>query len=166
MSWSKKIAVTSAVLFICGMLMIDCAAAGEKMSWHGTSFNTDWKQIEVGDEEGHVLAVYSAKQLYVNNKTGEKTVSSAVNTIDINMKTGQGTVSGYGWSVDKDGDRIIRTIEGKPAGKALWSGTFKYIRGTGKYEGIKGIGTWDSYSMGQGEPAYVEVEGEVEMPGQ
>ena len=166
MSWSKIIKVTSVVLFICGMLTIDCAMAGEKMSWHGTTFNTDWKQIEVGDEEGHVLAVYSSKQLYVDNKTGEKSVSSGVNTMDINIKTGQGTVSGYGVSVDKDGDKIIRTIEGKPVGKAHWSGTWKYIRGTGKYEGIKGSGTWNSYSMGQGEPAYVEVEGEVEMPGQ
>jgi hypothetical protein len=33
MSWSKIIAVTTVVLFVCGMLMIDCAVAGEKMSW-------------------------------------------------------------------------------------------------------------------------------------
>ena len=166
MSRSKIAAMTFVVLFICGMLMIDCAVAGEKMSWHGTSFNTEWKQIEVGDEEGHVLAVYSSKALYVNDKTGEKTVSSAVNTMDINMKTGQGTVSGYGVDADKDGDKLVRTHEGKPVGKAHWSGTWKYIRGTGKYEGIKGSGTWNSYSMGQGQPSYLEVEAEVEMPGQ
>jgi hypothetical protein len=166
MSWSKIIAVASVVLFVCGVLMIDCAVAGEKVTWHGTSFNTDWKQIEVGDEPGHVLAVYSSKQLYVNDKTGEKHVSTTVNTIDINMKTGQGTASGYGVSVYEDGDKIIRTHEGKPVGKGQWAGTYRYIRGTGKYEGIKGSGTWNSYSMGQGEPSYMEVEGEVEMPGQ
>jgi len=166
MSWSKIIAVTTLVLFVCGMLMIDCAVAGEKMSWHGTSFNTDWKQIEVGDEEGHVLVVYSSKQLYINDKTGEKSVSTVVNNMDINMKTGLGTVSGYGSSVDKDGDKIIRTHEGKPVGKDHWKGTFNYIKGTGKYEGIKGSGIWNSYSMGQGEPSYMEVEGDIEMPGQ
>jgi hypothetical protein len=146
--------------------MMDFAVAGEKMRWHGAGFSTEWKQIEVGDEEGHILAVSSAKQLYVDENTGERAVGNAVNTIDINMKTGQGTVSGYGWTADKDGDKTMRTHEGKPAGKGHWKGTWTYIKGTGKYEGIKGGGTWDSYSMGQGEPEYIEVEGEVDMPGQ
>jgi hypothetical protein len=163
---SKIISVTTVFLFVFGIVMINCAVAGETMRWHGTSFSTDWKQIEVGDEEGHVLAVSSAKQLYVDEKTGEKSVGDDVNTMDINMKTGQGSLSGYGWTADKDGDKIIRTHEGKPVGKGHWKGTFKYIKGTGKYEGIKGSGTWDSYSMGQGEPSYIEVEGDIEMPGQ
>jgi hypothetical protein len=166
MSWSKILTLTTVVFFISGIAMINCAVAGEKVNYHGTSFTTDWQQIEIGDEEGHVLAVYKAKQLYVNKKTGEKTVSTTVNTMDINIKTGQGSVRGYGWSVDKDGDKIIRTHEGKPVGKGHWKGTWTYIKGTGKFEGIKGGGTWDSYSMGQGEPSYMEVEGEVEMPGQ
>ena len=152
MSWSRIVAISAVLLFVFGFGMTDSAVAGEKVSWHGTSFTTDWKQIEVGDEDGHILAVYSQKQLYVNNKTGEKTVSTTVNTMDINMKTGQGSVRGYGWNVDKDGDKIIRTHEGKPVGKGHWRGTYKWIRGTGKYEGIKGSGTWNVYQMGQGEP--------------
>jgi len=35
-------------------------------------------------------------------------------------------LSGYGWTADKDGDKIIRTHEGKPVGKGHWKGTFKY----------------------------------------
>ena len=166
MSWSKMVAISTAVLFVFGFGMTASVVAGEKLSWHGTSFNTDWKQIAVGDEDGHILAVYSSKQLYVDNKTGEKNVSSVVNTIDINMNTGQGSVSGYGWSVDKDGDKIIRTHEGKPVGKGHWKGTYKLIKGTGKYEGVKGGGTWDSYSMGEDQPSYLDINGEMEMPGQ
>jgi len=166
MSWSKIFAVTAVVMFVFGIATIDCAVAGEKIKYHGASFRTDWKQMEVGDEEGHVLALYKNKQIYVNEKTGEKTVGNGVSTMDINPKIGQAILRGYGWTADKDGDKIFREHEGKPVGKDHWRGTFRYVKGTGKYEGIKGTGTWDSYSMGQGQPSYMEVEAEVEMPTQ
>ncbi len=165
MSWSKILTVTTVVLFIFGLAMIDCAVAGEKVKWHGASFTTNWQQIEVGDEEGHVMAVFEQKQIYINEKTGEKTASTAVNSVDMNLKTGLGTVTGWGWSADKDGDKIMRTHEGKPVGKGHWQGTWIYVKGTGKYEGIKGGGTWGSYPLTP-QQSYVEVEGEVEMPGQ
>ena len=111
MSWSKILTLTTVVVFVFGLAMIDCAVAGEKVKYHGASFTTDWKQIEVGDEEGHVIAIYEAKQLYINDKTGEKTASTAVNSLDMNLKTGMGTVTGCGWNADKDGDKIIRTVK-------------------------------------------------------
>ena len=53
---------------------------------------------------------------------------------------------------------------GKMVGKNQWAGTFTYTKGTGKFEGIKGNGTWNSYSMGQGQPSYMELEAEFEVP--
>ena len=166
MSWSKIIAVTTVFLFILGMAIIDSAMAGEKMKWHGASWGTNWQQIEVGDEEGHVLAIAERKSIHINENTGERSTSDVKNHLDINLKTGQGNVKGYGVSTFPNGDKIVRTHEGKPVGKGHWRGTWKYIKGTGKYEGIKGSGTWDSYSMGRGQPSYLEVEGDVEMPAQ
>jgi hypothetical protein len=160
----KIFSVISVLLFVFGIAVIDCAMAGEKIKAHGASFMTDWKQIEVGDEDGHVIAVFKSKLLLIDDKTGEKAPSTAVHSLDMNLKTGMGTMTGCGWTPDKDGDKIIRTFEGKPAGKGHWRGTWTYVKGTGKYEGIKGTGTWDSYSMGKGQPSYMEVEGEVEMP--
>ncbi len=165
MSWSKILTVTTVVLFVFGVAIIDCAVAGEKVKWHGASFMTNWQQIEVGDEEGHVMAIFEEKEIYINEKTGEKTASTAVNSVDMNLKTGLGTVTGWGWSADKDGDKIMRTHEGKPVGEGHWQGTWTYVKGTGKYEGIKGGGTWDTYALAP-QQSYVEVEGEVEMPGQ
>ena len=55
--------------------------------------------------------------------------------------------------------------EGKAVGKDHWKGTYSYIKGTGKYEGVKGAGTWDSYSLAP-QIYYYEVEGEMEIPGQ
>jgi hypothetical protein len=106
------------------------------MKWHGASYTTNWQQIEVGDEEGHFLGVGESKQIYFNEKTGEKSISASKNLFDINLKTGQGNVTGYGVSTFPNGDKIVRTHEGKPVGKGHWRGTRTYIKGTGKYEGI------------------------------
>ena len=163
MSWSKIFAVTAVVMFVFGIATIDCAVAGEKMKWHGASFTTNWQQIEVGDEEGHVVVVYEAKQIYFDELTGERWAGPEANMLDINLKTGQGFVQGYGSITDKDGDKQFRTQEGKPVGKDHWKGTWTYVKGTGKYEGIKGGGTWDQYQLGP-QQSYLEIEGEVEIP--
>jgi hypothetical protein len=162
----KIFSVITVVLFVFGTAMIDCAMAGEKFTAHGVSFTTSWKQVEVGDEEGHVIAIQEQKQLYIDDKTGQKMVSTSSNLVDINLKTGLGSLKGYGVETYPNGDKAIRTHEGKPAGKDHWKGTWSIIKGTGKLEGLKGRGTWDSYYMGQGQPSYMEVEGEMEMPGQ
>jgi hypothetical protein len=166
MSWSKMLTMTTVVVFVFGLAMIDCAVAGEKIKAHGVSFVTNWNQIEVGDEEGHVIAIAEQKALYIDDITGEKTVDTSKNLMDINLKTGQGTLKGYGVETFPNGDKVIRMHEGKPVGMGHWKGTWSIVKGTGKREGVKGEGTWDSYLMGQGQPSYMEVEGEMEMPTQ
>jgi hypothetical protein len=160
---SKIFALTGVVMFIFGIANIDCAAAAEKMKSHGTSITTKWQQMKVGDEEGHVLATSEEKQIYINNKTGEKHVSICINNWDINLKTGQGTLKGYGVSTYPNGDKIFRRHEGKTVGKGHWKGTYSYIKGTGKYERVKGKGIWDAYSLAP-QMSYMEVEGKLDMP--
>jgi len=157
--------VITVVVFVFGFVMLDSAVAGEKIKWQGTSFSSETKQIEVGDEEGHVLILSKAKQLYIL-PDGKKLVGDSVSTMDLHPKTKQFSLTGYGWTVDKDGDKMMRTHEGKAVEKGHWKGTWTYTAGTGKYEGIKGGGVWDMYTMGQGQPAYLDVEGEMEIPKQ
>jgi len=165
MSRSKIISAITIIIFVFGIVMVNCALAGEKIKLksHGASFNDKWEQIEVGDEKGHVLAVYKTKTIYFDDITGEKRLGVSVNTIDINLQTGQGFVQGYGITTDKDGDKMIRTHKGKPVGKGHWKGEWSLIKGTGKYEGVTGGGTFDTYSLGQGKST-IEVEGELQMP--
>ena len=165
MSIFKIVAVSTVILFVFGFVMIDSAVAGEKIKWQGTSLTTETNQIEAGDEEGHMLMLVKQKQLYIL-PDGRKLVGDSVSTMDINPKMKQFSLTGYGWTVDKDGDKMMRTHEGKPAGKDHWKGTWTFTAGTGKYEGVKGGGTWDSYSMGQGQPSYLEIGGEMEVPKQ
>ena len=165
MSWSKISAVTTVVLFFFGMAMIDYAMAGEKVEMYGSSVTTKSHQMEVGDEEGHVIIISESKQVYFYKKTGEKFIRVGQNIMDINIKTGIGTLKGYGVATSPNGDKRYTITEGKPVGKGHWKGTYTYTKGTGKAEGIKGGGTWDSYSLAPG-ISYVEIEGESEIPGQ
>ena len=159
--------MTTAVIFVFGMAIIADEAAAEKTKWHGTSLTIETKQIEVGDEEGHVMIITKSKQLYFNDaKHDDRRVGIAVNTMDINPKMKQMSLRGCGWNVDSDGDKIMRTHEGKPVGKGHWKGTWTYVKGTGKYDGIKGSGTWESFSIVQDQPSYLEILGDVEYPKQ
>ena len=137
MTWSKIVAVSTAVLFVFGIAMIGSAVAGEKIKWQGTSVVTETKQMEVGDVEGHVLLILKQKQMYML-PNGEKRAGDAVTSMELNSKMNQFSLKGVGWVVDKDGDKIMREHEGKPAGKDHWKGTYTYTGGTGKFEGIKG----------------------------
>jgi len=165
MSWSKILAVTTVVVFGFGIATIDCAVAGEKqkIKAHGAQFTVKSHQIEVGGDEGHVIVIYENKTIYFNEITGERSALKNVGFADINPKTGEMFGQGYGVETDKDGDKRITTWEGKPVAKGQWKGTWTYKKGTGKYEGVKGGGTWTSNNLAP-QQSYNEVEGEMETP--
>ena len=98
-----------------------------------------------------------------NEITGERTADKGVGFMDINPKTGEMFGQGYGVMTYKDGDMTLRTWEGRPVAQGQWKGTWTFKKGTGKYEGAKGGGTWTSYSLTP-EQGYVEAVGEIEMP--
>ena len=162
MSWSKMVAVSTAVLFIFGFAVINSAFAGEKMKWHGTGITDVWEQIEVGD--GHVVGIYKSKQIYINETTGEKTHSANIGLMEINPKKQQASGHGYGIGFNKDGSKVLRTWKGGAVGKGHWKGSWTVVGGTGKYEGATGGGTWESFDIAPGH-SYLEVEGEIN-PGQ
>ena len=163
---TKLFTVLTLVLFILGIATINNAVAGEKQKFksHGASYTTASNQIEVGDEEGHVLVIYENRSIYFNEISGERSADRGVGFMDINPnKPGEIFLQGYGVYTDKDGDKMIRTVKGKPVAKGQWKGTWTIKNGTGKYEGAKGGGTWTSYSLAP-KQSYVEVEGEMETP--
>ena len=152
MSWSRICSVSIAVILLIGIASIIPAMAGEtvKLKATCTSVNTKWHQIEVGDVEGHVVAVFENKQVWVSEITGERSTAVSRGTMDFNTKTGQGTANGYSTMTYANGDKRFGSYEGKIVGKGRWKGTFTDIGGTGKYEGCKGGGTWESESLGRG----------------
>jgi len=165
MSGFRIYAVTIALIMVFGIGTVDFTVAGEKVKLKasGTSVNTKWQQIEVGDVEGHVVAVFENKQAWVSDITGESSTAVSTGTMDFNTKTGQGTMEGYSVMTYENGDKRFASYDGKIIGKGLWEGTFTDIDGTGKYKGISGGGTWKTNSLARG-ISHIVAEGERTFP--
>ena len=165
MSWSKKVFVIKLIILALLIMVVGYAVAGEKqkIKGHTATINVKWEQIEAGDEEGHVIGISESKRIGFFETSDEKYVGRSVDTMDLNLKTGQGFGQGYLVSIDKDGDKRYSTWEGKSVTKDHWEGKWTIVKGTGKFEGIIGGGTFSSYTLAPGQ-SYSEWEGEIEIP--
>jgi hypothetical protein len=166
MSRLKRIVVVKFIVLAFLIMTVGYAMAGEKkkLKAHGASINVKFEKIEVGDEEGHLIAIVENKQVWFSDTTGEKFHGISKGHMDMNVKTGEWSGRGYSISYRKDGNKV-GAWEGGSVGKGRSQGTFKWIKGTGKYKGIKGGGTWKNYSLAPGY-AYGELEYEEEIPTQ
>jgi hypothetical protein len=79
----------------------------------------------------------------------------------LDLLKGEGTVQGYTQCTFPDGSTATQKWEGKIGASS--TGTWTYIKGTGKFEGIQGEGTWKSYSMSP-DRWYSEGVGEYTLP--
>ncbi|MFZ0726201.1 MAG: hypothetical protein WAM61_10460, partial [Desulfobacterales bacterium] len=70
--------MATVIIFVFGITTIDCAIAGEKFKAHGSSYMVKWEQEEVGDEEGHVIALIESQQFYFIDTTGVKHPSTSM----------------------------------------------------------------------------------------
>ena len=165
MSRTKIISAIAIIIFLFVVAMLNNAVAGEKqkVKVHGVSHTVKSEQIIVGDVEGHILVISESRAVYIDEISGERRNSRAVYFVDVNPNSKSVFIQGYVIDVDKDGDKIIHKTEGKAVAKGQFKGTSTIIKGTGKFDGAKGGGTWTSYNMGQGQ-MYIEVEGERESP--
>ena len=165
MSRSKVVVFMVVMTFVLGVA-IGHAVAGEKVRFRDSYTLGKWEQIEVGDEEGHVMGAYEGKGIltvFEGKVVPDGAALREVGTVDVNTKTLVGSNRGSQEATDKDGDKIFWGWEGKLVRESVWKGTYWAVKGTGKYEGIKGEGTWDSDSLAQTQ-SFIEMEGEVEMP--
>ena len=165
MKGNRICAITVAILIVFTFGTANVTMAGEKVKSTATSINTKWHHIDVGDEEGHMIAVYENKQVWVDDNTGEITTAISRGMMDFNTKTGEGTLTGYSEITDQNGDKWFSRYEGKRVGKGLTKGTYTYTGGTGKHQGLTGGGTWESQSLARG-ISKVVAEGEKNYPSQ
>jgi hypothetical protein len=123
-----------------GVVAVGDAVAGEKFKARGVKYVVKFEPVNVGDEEGHVVGVFEAKGVH-NNMQEKKFLDGwachEMGVIDTNLKTGSGNAHGYQEIWDQDGDKIFMNWKGV-SGKGEWS----FFKGTGKFEGIRGQGTW------------------------
>jgi len=170
MSKSKIIALSALIILAFGMTAIGNAVAGEKHKIRTVWYATKWEQLNVPGEKGHIIALSESKGISTNmeGKTfGEGGVCVDVGILDINVKTGLGSMVSYGEVTDRDGNKYYYRSEGKRLRGELWAsyweGETVIVKGTGKYEGIKGKTTWSLYPLTEMQ-SITDEEYEVELP--
>ncbi len=167
MSKGKIIALTALIAFAFAIVGLSNAVAGERVKVWTAKYSTKSHPIEVGDEEGHIVIAYEVAGI-TKNLEGKSLFDGwayrETGVVDVNPKTGVGSGHGYGELTDKDGDKVYNTWEGKMI-EGFWKGgTWNTIKGTGKFVGIKGSGTWHDNVYVAPKQSHVSWEGEVELP--
>lgn len=117
--------------------------------------------IKVDDIEGHIIQSGESKGIDVGS--GAISISKGV----FDLVKGNGTHWSYTTTKAPDGT-IFTKAQGKvtttlsPEGKPITTaeGTWSYVKGTGKYEGLQGSGTWKLKMVGEG-ISLMDWEGEL-----
>ncbi len=166
MSKSKIVGMMALIAFAVSIFLVSNAVAGEKGKARAVFSNTKWQQIEVGDVEGHIVAVSEAVgvcTILEGNKFADGAVIRSVGLYDINTKSRTGTMRGYNEVTSLDGGKAYEEWEGQRLPDGTSQGRFTWVRTTGKWEGVKAWGTWKGQRVSP--PLYYsDFEWEVELP--
>lgn len=129
-----------AVFISLWLLMPVSQANAETRKFKVNNQITRFEYIPILDAPGHIVGIFE-RQGDVLFEDGEKAKQILRGTVDINR--GQGTFQGYSLFTFEDGSTTIAKMEGVikiPPGKKLpgSEGKGKYIKGTGRFQGIEG----------------------------
>lgn len=144
--------ISFALIFAFGV-MTSVAQEKVKLEDKRYYFATRTEVMKIDDTEGHIIQIGESKGVDVGS--GDVSFSRA----SFDLVKGNGTLQGYTTVMEPDGInvRVVKT-QGKvtttlsPAGKPIitMEGTFSAIKGTGKWEGFQGGGTWKLKVIGEG----------------
>jgi hypothetical protein len=166
MSRFKLVAFVALITLAFGVALVADALAGEKVKGRIAGYNVKWEQVQVGDEEGHVTAIIEDKGIsfmLMGKLLPDGILYRDSTLLDSNLKTWTGSHVTYSEYIDWDGDKYYSKQNGRLAGGGKWEGEWGFVKGTGKFEGIKGKGTWVGFTLSPTQ-WYVDYEGEVELP--
>jgi len=162
MSKLKIVSMMVLIAFAMAILLVGDAVAGEKFKCRTVTYTTKYNQINVGDEDGHIVAVWEAKGIQNNREMkwfNDGWVDVIMGVSDFNLKTGVGILIYYGYVTDKDGDKYYYKGELKN-NISRW----EIVKGTGKFEGIHGGGTATELYYPTETLFYANAEWDVELP--
>ena len=100
--------------------------------------------IEVGDVPDHILSVGETVAVY---SCDDGSVATGGSKFTVDLIKGSGKAQGYTLMTFEDGStqwsKYEQTITPDPNGKtSTGKGTYEYFKGTGRFEGIRGSGTF------------------------
>ena len=134
-----------AILIIAAWLLVPATPAMAKtVKFKGRVISQTHKLhvIKVGDVEGHIITIFQRRGLHFSN--GE--VGSYVNWATSDTIKGKGKFEGYNRVTYEDGSSTDAMFQGTSepleGSRSTGKGTFSYIGGSGRFEGIKGSGSF------------------------
>jgi hypothetical protein len=143
--------------FILGFNSVDANA--EDVEYRLLTYLVRIDFIPVPDADKHAIGIFERRGVAIF-KNGETAAYHSRGTWD--FIDGNGTFQGYTTLTFKDGSTTISKFSGNQtqvSGKlATMKGDGEYIKGTGKYEGIKGNGSFAGYYV---TPYDKETKGDV-----
>jgi len=147
----RKRKVTNTVLGVIGILIIaalllvpatQARAKSEKVEGRAITQITKMHVIKVGDVDGHVIGAFERRGLgFINGE-----VTTYLNRGMFDYIKGKGTAEGYTTYTFEDGSTTVAKFQGTVTPtkdkRSTAKGTYSYIGGSGRFEGIKGGGSW------------------------
>ncbi len=158
----SRASLAGVVLLIAACLQLYANQAREETEKGRSVFRmTKKEEIEVGDVPGHVVGVIEDKGLtfYEN---GEIATMSNVFTFDNTY--GIGTAQGYSIYTFEDGSTQVHKWQESWTEEGLCKGTYTYVRGTGRFEGIKGSGSFSGKFFESVATGYDDFTGTYTLP--
>jgi hypothetical protein len=153
--------LTTAALLSIGASTV--TRADEILKWRHVQHNISVQSLDVGDAKGHSLYLYQLPGIafFPDGSLGSTMV---VGTSD--LTNGSGTNSGYSTLNFSDGSAIFMKYSGtnKTDGNRFpRQGTFVVIGGKGRYEGVKGDGTWEGDGTRSGPEAIIYIDNVINI---
>lgn len=139
------------VLVIALGLPAFAAQAGElAVTGQNIQSKSESSWIQIGEDKGHGIGAYESMGITYH---GDGKISTYVNKGTYDWNNAAGKSQGYILRTFEDGSTYKAQYQGqsKLDGKVtIWSGTWTILGGTGKYEGVKGEGTYQGRRYGNG----------------
>ena len=166
----KLLALTSLMVFaLCiGLYPVLSAAAGEKGKWnaHCGDAVISSKTINIPDKKDHIVYLGEFDGVLFTDGGGTFLNNARCQFADLQDSAAAivpGGDGGYKTFTATDGGQVVAKYQQSEAAPPVYKGTWEFISGTGKYQGIKGHGTWAFHSITDN-VGWDVLEGEYELP--
>jgi len=162
--WSYLVIPLAVTMIIAGIAT--STWAGEKGKFRGRAvlYNTKLEVVKVPGTEENFM--YSGElDGFIFNETGGTFLDKARYQVVFrgDVIKGTGKTEGYKTFTMPDGAQIFVKYMGEGSNNRE-SGTFTLIGGSGKYQGVKGKGTYDWTGIKDTKVSWDILEGEYELP--
>ena len=161
-----RVSILLAAAGLLGPVLVQAQDLGSSRRVQGTAEVTS---VEVGDVPGHVVGVVVFKGLTF---FADGEIATHSNPATFDLTNGSGPHRGYVVHYFDDGSTSVERYEGAAklsadGKRTIVEGSFECVGGTGRFEGLRGEGTYRGERLGAlqtGDYVYVDTTGSCTVP--